>query len=215
MGGISIIGTTGIVEPMSDEGWKKSLSLELSMLKEAGEDSVILTPGNIGVKNLTSRGAREKNVVKISNFVGYMLTEAVRLGFKRIVLAGHIGKLIKVAGGIFNTHSRIADARTDILISNLALMGAKREDLIKIASCLSSEEAARMVIDMGYGDVYKIIADKCRRNSLDYPRVDGEFELEVALYMLDGRLLGETDGMKDMLEKIAKSDKENEGGTDD
>ncbi|EPZ53604.1 cobalamin biosynthesis protein CbiD [[Clostridium] sordellii ATCC 9714] len=102
IGGISIIGTTGIVEPMSDEGWKKSLSIELEMKKVQGLDKIILVPGNHGEMFIKEKlGIDMKYVVRTSNFIGYMLKEAQRIGFKQILMAGHLGKYVKIAGGIF------------------------------------------------------------------------------------------------------------------
>ncbi|MEG0181758.1 MAG: cobalt-precorrin-5B (C(1))-methyltransferase CbiD, partial [Peptostreptococcaceae bacterium] len=116
VGGISIIGTTGIVEPMSDEGWKKSLSIELEMKKAQGLDKIILVPGNHGEMFIRETlGIDMKYVVRTSNFIGYMLKEAQRIGFNKILMAGHLGKYVKIAGGIFNTHSKVADARNEIL----------------------------------------------------------------------------------------------------
>ena len=137
VGGISILGTSGIVEPMSDEGWKKSLSLELEMKREQGLDKIILVPGNHGEEFVQNElGLDIKYVVRMSNFVGYMLMEAKRLGYKKLLLAGHIGKFIKVAAGIFQTHSKVADARNEIMIANLALMGAPVEFLKQINECV-------------------------------------------------------------------------------
>lgn len=114
LGGISIIGTTGIVTPMSEESWKRSLSLELEIKRAAGLERVVLVPGNHGERFVREQmGIDPQMVVTMSNFVGYMIEEAVRLGFRQIVLIGHPGKLIKIAAGIFHTHSHIADARME------------------------------------------------------------------------------------------------------
>lgn len=83
VGGISIIGTSGIVEPMSDDGWKKSLSIELNMKKELGMDKIILVPGNHGESFISDRIGENSSVVRTSNFLGYMLMEAKRMGFKK------------------------------------------------------------------------------------------------------------------------------------
>ncbi|SUB72402.1 cobalt-precorrin-6A synthase [Pluralibacter gergoviae] len=100
LGGISIIGTTGIVTPMSEESWKRSLSLELEMKRAAGLEKVVLVPGNHGERFVREQmGLTADAVVTMSNFVGYMIEEAVRLGFRQIVLVGHPGKLIKGGGG--------------------------------------------------------------------------------------------------------------------
>ncbi|KHF21951.1 cobalt-precorrin-6A synthase, partial [Vibrio parahaemolyticus] len=107
----SILGTTGIVTPMSDEGWKKSLSMELEMKRNQGLDQIILVPGNYGddfVQN--TLGFSSGNIVSMSNFVGYMLKETQRLAFKKVLMVGHFGKLVKVSAGIFTTYSKDADA---------------------------------------------------------------------------------------------------------
>lgn len=102
LGGISIIGTTGIVTPMSEESWKRSLSLELEIKRAAGLDRVVLVPGNHGERFVREQmGIDPQIVVTMSNFVGYMIEEAVRLGFRQIVLIGHPGKLIKSPPGSF------------------------------------------------------------------------------------------------------------------
>ena len=93
---------------MSDEGWKKSLSIELKMKKEQGLDKIILVPGNHGEQFIREKLKLDmKYVVRTSNFIGYMLKEAQRIGFKKILMAGHIGKFIKLSAGIFNTHSKV------------------------------------------------------------------------------------------------------------
>ena len=129
LGGISIIGTTGIVTPMSEESWKRSLSLELEIKRAAGLERVVLVPGNHGERFVREQmGIDPQMVVTMSNFVGYMIEEAVRLGFRQIVLIGHPGKLIKIAAGIFHTHSHIADARMETLVAHLALRAAAAAD---------------------------------------------------------------------------------------
>ncbi len=193
IGGISIIGTTGIVEPMSEEGWKKTLSIELEMQKNKGMSTAYLAPGNHGTAFLIDRfHINGEDIVKISNFVGYMLMEAKRLGFKKIFLVGHIGKLVKVAGGIFHTHSRVSDARNEILIANLALMGAPTELLKKVEKTRTTDESVDMILNEGYGEVYNILARKCVKRSKEHMR-DENIDMYVALFSLDGRLLGVSD----------------------
>ena len=127
VGGISILGTTGIVEPMSEEGWKKSLSIEMEMKKAQGLDKIILVPGNHGEEFIREHLQIDmSNCVRMSNFVGYMLSEAKRIGFKKILMAGHIGKFIKISAGIFNTHSKVCDARNEIISSKLLPVPPKK-----------------------------------------------------------------------------------------
>ena len=202
VGGISIIGTSGIVEPMSDDGWKKSLSIELNMKKELGMDKIILVPGNHGESFISDRIGENSSVVRTSNFLGYMLMEAKRMGFKKILLAGHIGKFIKLSAGIFNTHSKVADARNEILIANLALMGASTELVRKIDSCLTTEEATDIVYENGFGEVFDIICEKCKKRAEMH--VDYEIEIEVFIFKMDKTVLGKSKNAEEMLESFRK-----------
>lgn len=202
VGGISIIGTSGIVEPMSDEGWKKSLSIELNMKKELGMDKIILVPGNHGESFISDRIGENSSVVRTSNFLGYMLMEAKRMGFKKILLAGHIGKFIKLSAGIFNTHSKVADARNEILIANLALMGASTELVRKIDSCLTTEEATDIVYENGFGEVFDTICEKCKKRAEMH--VDNEIEIEVFIFKMDKTVLGKSKNAEEMLDSFRK-----------
>lgn len=189
-GGISIIGTSGIVEPMSEEAWKKALTLELSMKREYGE-KVVLVPGNIGLSTMVEIfGFDENRIVKMSNFIGYMLMECKRLGFKEIVIGGHIGKLIKMSAGIMNTHSRFADARNEIMVSNLALMGADLKFLNRINECVTTDAMIPIIKEYGFEKVFEIIAEKSVSRAKRFIRDhDGTIKIEVWLFSMDGQLL--------------------------
>ncbi|EGT2201429.1 cobalt-precorrin-5B (C(1))-methyltransferase [Clostridioides difficile] len=202
VGGISIIGTTGIVEPMSDDGWKKSLSIELQMKKEQGLDKIILVPGNHGEQFIREKLNLDiKYVVRTSNFIGYMIKEAQRIGYKKILMAGHIGKFIKISAGIFNTHSKVADARSEILVANLALMGATYEFLNKINQCLTTEEAVELINNSEYRQVYNILSNKCRERVKQYLNEDSDdIDVEVIIFSMDKSLLGKSDNTDDLVE---------------
>lgn len=202
VGGISIIGTTGIVEPMSDDGWKKSLSIELQMKKEQGLDKIILVPGNHGEQFIREKlNIDIKYVVRVSNFIGYMIKEAQRIGYKKILMAGHIGKFIKVSAGIFNTHSKVADARSEILVANLALMGARYEFLNKINQCVTTEKAVELINNSEYREVYNILSNKCRERVKQYLNEDSDdIDVEVIIFSMDKSLLGKSDNTDDLVE---------------
>ncbi|HEK8844705.1 TPA: cobalt-precorrin-5B (C(1))-methyltransferase [Clostridioides difficile] len=202
VGGISIIGTTGIVEPMSDDGWKKSLSIELQMKKEQGLDKIILVPGNHGEQFIREKLNLDiKYVVRVSNFIGYMIKEAQRIGYKKILMAGHIGKFIKVSAGIFNTHSKVADARSEILVANLALMGARYEFLNKINQCVTTEEAVELINNSEYREVYNILSNKCKERVKQYLNEDlDDIDVEVIIFSMDKSLLGKSDNTDDLVE---------------
>lgn len=194
-GGISIIGTTGIVDPMSDEGWKKALSAELAIKRAEGRETIILVPGNIGRDIMAkSYGADLDGIVKMSNFIGYMLMETKRLGFKRVIVGGHIGKLIKLSGGITNSHSRVADARREIMVANLALLGAPLELLKEVDACLSTDAMVDIIRKAGYSQVFKVLADKAASKAKVYMRLGQEdhIDIEVYLFSMDGSLLAKS-----------------------
>lgn len=200
VGGISILGTSGIVEPMSDEGWKKSLSIEMEMKKAQGLDKIILVPGNHGEEFIKDKLKLDmKYVVRTSNFIGYVLKEAQRIGYKKILMAGHIGKYIKISAGIFNTHSKVADARSEILISNLAMMGAPFEFLKKIESCVTAEGAVEIINDSEYTDFYDLISNKCKYK-IDQYLLDEDIDVGVMMFTMDKTLLGKSNNADQLVE---------------
>ena len=110
-GGLSIIGTTGVLRPMSEEAFKNSLVPQIDVAKAAGFSELIFVPGKIGEEIAKKLGFADGAIIQTSNFIGFMLEAAAERGIKKIILCGHIGKLIKVAAGIFHTHNRIADSK--------------------------------------------------------------------------------------------------------
>ncbi|GEK27891.1 cobalt-precorrin-5B (C(1))-methyltransferase CbiD [Furfurilactobacillus siliginis] len=163
VGGISILGTSGIVTPMSEESWKQSISIEMNIHKQRGDDRIILTPGEYGEDFLTKElHISNQQQVQMSNFVGYVLKETQRLGFKRVLLVGDLGKMIKVAGGIFSTHSKDADARAEIMVANLALLGAPTDFLQEVYECLTTISMIDLVNDAGYQAVYQKLVDRIK-----------------------------------------------------
>jgi cobalt-precorrin-5B (C1)-methyltransferase len=116
VGGISILGTTGIVEPMSEQAVVETIRAQIRMKRATGAKGVVAAPGNYGLQFLAERyGVLPDDVVMISNFVRDAAQMAGAEGMTSFLLAGHIGKLVKVAGGIGNTHSRYGDHRMEIL----------------------------------------------------------------------------------------------------
>ncbi len=125
IGGLSVLGTTGIVKPMSEQALLDTIRLEIRQRIALGDQILFMTPGNYGETFLKEHyPAAAAHVIKVSNYIGDSLDMAVSAGVRGIMLTGHIGKMIKVAGGIMNTHSRNADARMEILAANAAACGA-------------------------------------------------------------------------------------------
>lgn len=141
-GGLSVLGTTGIVEPMSEKALVDSIRIELSRLRAEGYRTVVLTPGNYGTDFVgRTFSALTPLTVKCSNYLGETMDNAVELGFTHILLVGHIGKLVKLAAGIMNTHSRMADGRMEILTAHAALCGASHTLAKELMNCVTADEA--------------------------------------------------------------------------
>lgn len=145
-GGISILGTTGIVEPMSDRALIDTIRLELNQRRINGAQTVMLTPGNYGMDFIrNSLGIDPKIPVMTSNFIGDALDCCKELGFQNVLLVGHIGKLVKIAGGMLNTHSRYGDCRMEILASYAAACGLHSTLVKEMLDCVTCDEALRIM----------------------------------------------------------------------
>ncbi len=147
-GGISILGTTGIIEPMSEKAIVDTIALQIRQKKEEGQPLLVLVPGNYGRRYATRElGLPVSAVVLCSNYVGESLDLAVASGFERILLVGNLGKLIKVAAGIMNTHSRISDARWEIMAAHAGLHGADAPMLRQIRECATTDAMLELLTE--------------------------------------------------------------------
>ncbi|MEW9122161.1 MAG: cobalt-precorrin-5B (C(1))-methyltransferase CbiD [Thermotaleaceae bacterium] len=197
--GISILGTSGIVEPMSEEAFKDSLALELKVAVQGGLDKIILVPGNHGRDiALEQYGFKKDQIFKTSNFIGFMLEKCIEYKIKKVLMIGHIGKFVKLAGGIFHTHSKVADARVEILSSNLALLGAPQALIQSIFDCVTTEAALTLIEEAGYQEVYDKISEKAEEKSKEY--IYHQMDIGVVLFSLDKRILSIGPKGKMMLE---------------
>ena len=127
-GGISILGTSGIVEPMSEQAIVDTIALEIRQKAASGNRRLILCPGNYGLDFLSREMPELEAIprVKCSNYIGDALDLAILEGMEEVLLIGNVGKLVKLAGGIMNTHSRMADCRRELFCAHAALCGAER-----------------------------------------------------------------------------------------
>ena len=145
-GGISVLGTSGIVEPMSEQALLDTIELEMKVKRAGGKEYLIMAPGNYGLDFLREAyGIEEKDVVKCSNYIGHSMDMAAELKFKGLVLAGHIGKLIKVSGGIMNTHSRWADCRMDLMAAAMLRAGLSGERARAVLECVTTDDALALL----------------------------------------------------------------------
>lgn len=138
IGGVSILGTTGIEMPISDEDYIRHIRCELEVVRRSG-DFVVIAPGNKGVE--FSRRLYGDSVVKVGDRIGDSVKLALKLGFRRVVVAGLPGKIVKLAAGLWNTHSSVGDARVETITHAAVLAGLETRVIAKVAGSLSVEEA--------------------------------------------------------------------------
>jgi cobalamin biosynthesis protein CbiD len=187
VGGISILGTTGIVEPMSEEAFKSSLVPQITKAQAQGFTTVVLVPGRIGYKQALKFGFLPEQVLMTSNFIGFMLEECVRLGIKGVIILGHIGKLIKIAGGIFQTHSKLADARREIFAACCLEIGADTSIIHAAIKCVTVEEAANLFINQN-PELFTHIAQRISKRAMFY--IKEELAVGTIVTTLEGNILG-------------------------
>lgn len=150
VGGISILGTSGIVRPMSEAALIESIRLEIHILRAAGKRHLLLTPGNYGED--FSRDVLKLNMnsrALCSNYIGQAIDCAVSEGFESVLLVGHLGKLIKVAGGSMNTHSSVCDGRRETICAHAALCGADTDTVRELFNCVSTDAALEQLKKRG------------------------------------------------------------------
>ncbi len=178
VGGISILGTTGIVYPMSEESIKESIKIEITQ-KALKNKVLILAFGNMGEKVAESMGYSIDQVAIISNFVGFAIECCVSCGVKEIIIIGHIGKICKISAGSFNTHSRVCDVRLEVIALELALAGAPH-DLVRSIYNEKTTEGAIKALKGEYSEIYKTIVDKVKKRMELYSY--GELKCDVVMY---------------------------------
>jgi cobalt-precorrin-5B (C1)-methyltransferase len=201
IGGLSIIGTTGIVEPMSEEAFKNSLSPQISMVRALGYDEVVFAPGKIGQDIAINRyHLPTETVIQTSNFIGHMLESAVQYGMKQVLIFGHLGKLVKVAAGIFHTHNRVADARFETLAAYMAALGAPQRAIQEILTCNTTEAAMPIIAQFKLNDVYRVIAERVSIRAERY--VFGDLKVGTAMITLQGDLLAVDDTAREIGGKL-------------
>jgi len=187
VGGLSILGTSGVVRPMSEDALKESLYEELRMRAVQGAETIVFTFGNQGEEAL-KRICPDLPIVQVSNYIGFMLDSALELGVKKLIIGGHPGKLAKIAAGVMQTHSKYADGRREAIVTQLALMGADVELLRKIQNCVTTDAIMVLVHDAGLDTVWNRIAEAaCRYCSA---RVRSEISIDVIVTDTPGNEIG-------------------------
>ena len=200
-GGISILGTTGIVEPMSEQALLDTIRVELRQRRENGADYILLAPGNYGADYIRDFiGLDPKTAVLTSNFIGDSLEFCKEFGFHGALLIGHIGKFVKLAGGMWNTHSKFGDCRMEIIASHSAALGLRAERTEEILHCATCDDALRILDEEGLKDAFLVRLGQRIGTMLGYK--SGELQSGAILFSKEYGFLCETEGAEELLEQI-------------
>lgn len=205
-GGISILGTTGIVEPMSTRAILDTIRVELNQRKALGDRIAAVSPGNYGLNFMKENYGYDLNrSVKCSNYVGDTVDMVREMDFRGMLLTGHIGKLIKVSGGIMNTHSKEGDARMELLAAGVIRAGGSMDTLRGILNCRVTEEALG-IIQTESPALLRTSMESVMDRILYYlrKRAGEELPVECILYSNEFGLLAASPGAMDMLEELRK-----------
>ena len=194
IGGLSILGTTGIVEPMSEKALIDTIKADIDVQVASGLVELLVTPGNYGRDFASDElGLDINDAIKCSNYIGDMLDYACTKEIEKILLIGHAGKLVKLAAGIMNTHSAIADGRLEIIAAHSALVGADASVIREIMECVSVQAAVEILNRLGIGSaVWESIGNKIAYHLQN--RIKGSIAVRYIVFTQENGILceGET-----------------------
>lgn len=199
IGGISILGTSGIVEPMSESALVETIHMELKVRQARKLESVLISPGNYGRDfALQELEIDLEESIKYSNYLGETLDYITYLGFKKVLLVGHIGKLVKVAAGIMNTHSKYADGRMEVIAVHTALQGYSSKIIKDIMESKTTDAALQVIEDLPhYEQIIISIINKIKEH-IDF-RVKNKVQVELILFGENG-IIGTSRGAKELIQ---------------
>ena len=198
-GGLSILGTSGIVEPMSQQALVDTIALELNQAAALGARDLILIPGNYGEEFLRQHPLGGAPVVKVSNFIGDALDLAAGHPFRQVLLVGHIGKLVKLAGGVMNTHSRYADCRAELFCAHAACCGASRQVCLELLQAATADRCIEILDGAGLREpVLRRLLEAIQLH-LDR-RVQGKYRVGAVLFSNTYGLLGHTEPGREIIQ---------------
>ncbi len=214
VGGISVLGTSGIVMPMSETALIDSLRAEMRMLRANGGEYLVITPGNYGETFSKEMGNLDLTFeMKCSNFVGETMDMAESLGVKGILFIAHIGKFVKVSGGIMNTHSHNADSRAELTAAAAVRAGAELPMVRRILETNTTEDALDILEEGG-----RELFDRTMQNICDRAvfylkaRCRGAVETELVLFSSVKGKLAQSAGADGMMRKINAQELRPAGG---
>ena len=205
VGGLSVLGTSGIVRPMSEEALKATFKADLDVKAAKGRRRFVFVFGNMG-EEMTQKLLKlgPSSTVQMGNEVGFMLREARRLEVTGLILAGHSGKMIKLSAGIFQTHSRVADGRMETLCALAALEGAPLPVLNDIYAATTTEAVREILCRAGLESVWGRAALAAQKKAAAY--LWGDVRIETAFLDNDGQLLGASAGLEELASEIREDE---------
>lgn len=187
VGGISVLGTTGIARSMSSDAYKNSIVTQLDVALASGVNDLVFVPGNIGEKlALQQLDISKEQIVQTGNFVGFMFEEAEKRGILKFTYFGHMGKLIKVAGGIFDTKHAVADGRREIMVTHAALCGVDMDNLQKLFDSKTTDDMMDILDEL---DVSVEVSNSIARAIKDRCKQRFDLDLNVILVDMEGNYL--------------------------
>ena len=202
VGGISILGTSGIVEPMSEKALVDTIRLELDSLYAQGQRIAFLCPGNYGADFARDTlGLDLERAVKCSNFIGEAFDHAVYRGYPEILLVGHAGKLVKMAAGVMNTHSSVADARQEIFTAHAALCGAPRETLEGLMAAISVDACVELLDEVNLRQPVLSRIGRAMETRIAL-RMKGQARVEFIMFTGKYGVLAESAGARTLCERL-------------
>lgn len=189
-GGVSILGTTGVVKPLSLEACRRSMVPQIDVALARGYKRLVFVPGNIGEKIAKEQfNVPEDAIVQTGDFVGYMLDKAVEKNVKDILFIGHSGKIVKLAANIFNTHHKVGDARNEVIASYAGAVGASTQTINELLTANTSDEATEILKQAGLVEkTYDKIAQRVHQRVSD--RVENKVAISIVIVSMDGKVLG-------------------------
>ena len=201
-GGLSVLGTSGIVEPMSEQALLDTVALAIRQAAASGAEMLLLTPGNYGADYLRDRLPELETlpVVKFSNFLGDAVDLAVSEGFSRALIVGHIGKLVKLAGGVMNTHSRAADCRMELFCAHAAVCGADTALCRALMEQVSTDGCLALLEEAGLRESVMESLLAAMQRHLDR-RGGGQIRLGTLCFSNEYGFLGMSEGAKELLKR--------------
>ncbi len=183
---------------MSLVSWYASLVEQLDIVKTYGIDQVVLVPGNIGETSARRKlNVDPRSIVQMAIFTGGMLKASAKRGFKEILLYGHVGKLIKSAIGIWNSHYKYGDGRLEIITAYAAKHGVKHDDILRLINAKTTDEAIAILKDYDYKEIFNEIADKISLNS--HNLIEGKAKVYCILINMEGEIVGLSTGSEKFL----------------